>query len=205
VTWVTHSPEVVPRSAVDLVLGLDAASVLRLTATEFDLVINLDKDPEACALAALIPARARRGFVLAGGVPAPADANAEGKFLTGIFDDVSKANKKSYVAEIFEIAGFPYAGEEYILDRPPARAWSLAGPRPRIGLNTGCGGRWVSRLWPEENWIALARDLRARGAARPRTRRISASRARAAPNMPVTFRSLRSSIWSARPISWSPR
>ena len=163
VTWLTHSPEVVPRSAVDQVLALDLAAVLRLTATEFDLVLNLDKDPEACALASRIPARARRGFVLAGGVPAPADANAEGKFLTGIFDDVSKANKTSYVAEIFEIAGFGFAGEEYILDRPPARAWNLSAPRPRVGLNTGCGGRWISRLWPEENWIALARALRAHG------------------------------------------
>jgi heptosyltransferase-2 len=163
VTWVTHSPAVVPRSAVDEVLTLDVAAVLRLTATEFDLVLNLDKEPAACALASLIPARTRKGFLLRDGVPAPADANAEGKFLTGIFDDVSKANRKSYVAEVFEIAGVPFAGEEYILDRPAARAWDLGTPHPTVGLNTGCGGRWVSRLWPEENWIALARELRASG------------------------------------------
>jgi heptosyltransferase-2 len=86
--------------------------------------------------------------------------------LTGIFDDVSRANRKSYVEEIFEIAGLRFAGEEYWLDVPArsasGRGFGLRSPRPRVGLNTGCGGRWVSRLWPEENWIALARELAAR-------------------------------------------
>ncbi len=163
VTWLTRFPDVVPRSAVDEVMAFDLAALIRLTATEFDLVVNLDKDAEACALASRIPARVRKGFILAGGVPAPADADAAGKFATGIFDDVSKVNRKSYVAEIFEIAGWRWEGEEYILDRPPAGAWSLASPRPRVGLNTGCGGRWVSRLWPEEYWSRLARELMGRG------------------------------------------
>ena len=28
-----------------------------------------------------------------------------------------------------------------------------------LDLNTGCGGRWTSRLWPEEYWIELAQKL----------------------------------------------
>ncbi len=163
VTWLTHSPEVVPRSAVDLVLPFDLAAVTRLLATEYDLVLNLDKDPEACALATRLQARRRKGFVLKGGVPAPADVDAEPKFVTGIFDDASKANRLSYVEEIFATSGRRWRGEEYILDRPAAEAWTLSSLRPRVGLNTGCGGRWVSRLWPEESWIELARALAERG------------------------------------------
>jgi heptosyltransferase-2 len=165
-TWLTRSPEVVPQSAVDRIAPFTLESILQLRATELDLVINLDKDPEACALASELRARTRRGFVLRGGVPAPVDSAAEPKFLTGIFDDVSRANRKSYVEEIFEIAGLRFAGEEYWLDVPArsasGRGFGLRSPRPRVGLNTGCGGRWVSRLWPEENWIALARELAAR-------------------------------------------
>ncbi|HWN81229.1 MAG TPA: glycosyltransferase family 9 protein [Candidatus Udaeobacter sp.] len=160
-TWLTHSPEVVPRSAVDRILPFALGPILTLRSTEFDQVINLDKDPEACALASQVQARVKHGFVLRDGVPAPADAAAEGKFLTGIFDDVSKANRKSYVEEICEIAGFQFAGEEYILD-PPGPGPRLRAKHPRVGLNTGCGGRWVSRLWAEANWITLARELQAR-------------------------------------------
>jgi heptosyltransferase-2 len=32
-----------------------------------------------------------------------------------------------------------------------------------VGLNTGCGGRWTSRLWPEPNWIQLAKRLKKAG------------------------------------------
>lgn len=162
-TWLTDFPEIVPASAVDQIMTPALPDLLRLGIIEHDLLINLDKDPVACALAVRIPARRKQGFILHQGVPAPADAAAEPKFAAGIFDDVSKANRKSYVEEVFEIAGYRWEGEEYILDRPPARDWHLAAPRPRVGLNTGCGGRWVSRLWPEENWIALARELLSRG------------------------------------------
>jgi heptosyltransferase-2 len=163
VTWLTDFPEVVPKSAVDQVMTPALRDLLRVGITEFNLLLNLDKDYVACALAVRIPARIKKGFILRDGLPAPADDDARAKFAAGIFDDVSKANRKSYVDEIFEIAGWRWEGEEYILDRPAARAARLTSPRPRVGLNTGCGGRWISRLWPEEHWIELARELRQRG------------------------------------------
>ena len=164
VTWLTDFPAVVPTSAVDQVMTPALPDLLRVGITEFDLLLNLDKDPVACALAVRIPARTKKGFILRDGLPAPADDDARAKFAAGIFDDVSKANRKSYVEEIFEIAGWRWEGEEYILDRTEVdRTWRLTSPRPRVGLNTGCGGRWTSRLWPEENWIQLARELRQSG------------------------------------------
>jgi len=32
-----------------------------------------------------------------------------------------------------------------------------------VGLNTGCGGRWTSRLWPETHWVTLAASLKKNG------------------------------------------
>jgi heptosyltransferase-2 len=163
ITWVTDFPEIVP-AMVDRVLCIDARALIELDATRYDLVLNFDKDPPACALASRVEAGERRGFLLAGGQPAPADRAAVPKFLTGLFDDVSRANRKHYVEEIFEIAGFSWEDEEYILDLPESvRDFELGEARPLVGLNTGCGGRWTARLWPEEYWIELARELRARG------------------------------------------
>jgi heptosyltransferase-2 len=144
------------------------ASIISLLAVNFDLVVNLDKDLEACALADRLEASVKKGFTLRNGICAPVDGDAEHKFLTGLFDDVNKANTKHYVEEIFEIAGYDWRGEDYVLavDKEfdfqaaaDAQGVTLDPSKPLIGLNTGCGGRWVTRLWAEENWIALARLL----------------------------------------------
>jgi heptosyltransferase-2 len=87
------------------------------------------------------------------------------KFSTGVFDDLSRANTLSYMEEIFAIAGFPFTGEEYVLDNHAAgrRAWDIDRGRHVVGLNTGCGGRWTSRLWSEPQWTGLAQQLKRDG------------------------------------------
>lgn len=162
VTWVTRTPALLP-SLVDVPLPLDLATVLRLQADRFDAVWNLDKDPEACALAMLVPAAEKRGFGWHRGRCVPLDEAARAKYLTGVDDPLNRENTRSYPAEIFAMVGLEFRGERYLLDRPaPAPSLPrLAGPV--IGLNTGCGGRWPSRLWPEAHWVALARALRAEG------------------------------------------
>lgn len=162
--WLTLTPEVVPPEA-DVVLPFTPQSLATLSAMDFDLLINLDKDPEACALALTTRASVKKGFTLSGGVPAPADMHAEHKFLTGLFDDLSRANTKSYQEEIFEICGLSFSGEPYILDNQSSAGyvWKLPRKKKIVGLNTGCGGRWTSRLWADKNWVALARRLKKAG------------------------------------------
>ena len=119
---------------------------------------------EACALAQLIPAEVKKGFGLELGKCVPMDSDAEHKYRTGLFDDVNRANVKSYPEEIFEICGFSFGGEPYVLDNPEGDyPWEIGEPSPRVGLNTGCGDRWPTRLWPEEHWLALARSLKGLG------------------------------------------
>ncbi len=164
VWWLTLSPEVVP-DVVDVVLPFTLQSIVSLQAVHFDLLINLDKDREACALASSLRADRKQGYILVDGKPAPVNAQAQPKYLTGVFDDLSKENTRSYLEEIFEIAGFAFHGEEYLLDNcaRDGYTWKLPSKKPIIGLNTGCGGRWVSRLWPEQYWIALAKRLKHAG------------------------------------------
>ncbi len=160
--WLTNTPVVVPKD-VDSVLLYDFKSVEMLKGIPFDVSINLDKDFEACSLHSQINSKEKLGFTLKDGIISPADEKAEHKYLTGIFDDLNKANKKNYLEEIFEIAGLNYEGEKYVLDTFDAFAesWEINANKKVVGLNTGCGGRWTSRLWSEERWIELAKSLKA--------------------------------------------
>ncbi len=161
--WLTLSPQVIPQ-IVDRVYKFSLEHITTLQNLKLDLLINLDKDYEACALASSINAKVKKGFVLKDNRPWPADANAVNKFLTGMFDDLSKQNSKSYPQELFEICGYTFQNETYILDNHEGEYdWpSLDRSKPVIGLNTGCSGRWKSRLWPEQNWIELAHHLQSK-------------------------------------------
>lgn len=162
--WLTLTPEILP-TIVDEPLDFTLKNIVSLRSLRFDILYNLDKDREACALAEQISAAQKKGFRLKDGIIGPVDAAAEAKYAAGIFDDLSQANRKSYPEEIFEICGFSFNGERYIMERPPrpSRPWKINRKRKVIGLNTGCGGRWTSRLWDDVNWIALARALKKKG------------------------------------------
>lgn len=162
--WLTLSTEVIP-AEVDVVLKFDYKSALYLQSTKFDVAINLDKDAEACSLLDRINSDNKFGFTLKDGLTHPADEKAEHKFLTGIFDDLNQKNTKSYLEEIFEICGIKYKGEKYVLNSFEEfnSDWNLPYDKKIIGLNTGCGGRWTTRLWADEYWIKLANLLHEAG------------------------------------------
>ena len=160
VYWLTHTPSIVPEN-VDVVLKFNSEGLTFLEEVNFDIIYNLDKDKEACALINKLSSKVKKGFILKEGIPFPADEGAVHKYFTGIFDDISLQNKKNYIEEIFEICGFKFNGERYILSSFSQydNAWNLDKSKKIIGLNTGCGGRWTSRLWSNKNWIELAKTL----------------------------------------------
>jgi heptosyltransferase-2 len=161
--WLTLSPEVLP-SLVDMPLGFTLKNIISLEALHFDILFNLDKDLEACAIAEKIKADKKFGFHLLNNKCNPINNLSYNKYLTGIFDDLNQANTKSYPEEIFEICGYKFSGEKYILDSYSDKyKWEIDKSKPIVGLNTGCGGRWTSRLWKEGNWIKLAKMLVAGG------------------------------------------
>ncbi|MBL8006090.1 MAG: glycosyltransferase family 9 protein [Ignavibacteria bacterium] len=163
--WLTNSPELVPSQTnpkADEILTYSLPSVSFLESVKFDLVINLDKDYEAISLTDRISAGKKLGYTLKDGVCYPCGKSAEKKYLTGIFDQVSKANKLNYMQEIFEICGYEFRNEKYLLDTDKSfdRNWEIDFNKKVIGLNTGCGERWTSRLWRDEYWIELIKKLK---------------------------------------------
>jgi heptosyltransferase-2 len=168
ITWLTHTPAILPADAVDEVLKFELSSILQLQAREFDLLFNLDKDKEAGALLNTIKAQQKFGYTLRphDGVAWPANELANHKFLTGVFDELSLQNTKPYVQEIFELCGYDFRGEEYVFDTHADKGYTWPQLPPagrRVGLNTGCGDRWTTRLWSDEKWIQLIEQLREAG------------------------------------------
>lgn len=165
ITWITKTIEFVPKSHVNTILRWNTDNILWLLARKFDIIYSLDKDNEAIALASRIQANTKKGYVMdEWGNCQPADHEAVHKWHTGLWDDLCKENTKSYPQEIIELCGFTYDNDKYIIN--PPRKYYRYGIDPTmkiIGLNPGCGKRWLTRLWGEDNWIALSKLLNANG------------------------------------------
>ncbi|MEW6702256.1 MAG: glycosyltransferase family 9 protein [Bacteroidota bacterium] len=160
--WLSYTPDILSNNWINRILSPTTENIELLKNIEFDWLINLDKDPIAISLTHSIKAKRKSGFTIDNfGHAKPIGTDAENhKWLTGLFDDVNKENKKNYMKEIFEICGYEFNGEEYILDvHENDSKFDIDKNKKVIGLNTGCGGKWTSRLWPTEYWIELAKKL----------------------------------------------
>ncbi len=165
ITWVTYSPEILPDDAIDQILKFDFNTVYAITHRPFDIAINLDKEIEACSLLFDVSASEKYGFTRNVNHIDIATPAAKHKLMTGFFDELSKANTKSYTEEIFEICHLKFKGEPYLLkiNNNLVQKWNAikerAGGKIVVGLNTGCGKRWSTRLWPTQYWLELIRML----------------------------------------------
>ena len=170
ITWLTLSPDILPKDEIEEIYKFDLTSLFNIENSHFDIAVNLDKDKEACILLSKVSADKKYGYTWDKGHIAPATKNAEHKLMTGFFDDLSKSNTKNYIQEIFEICHFEFMGEDYQinLNERLSVSWneklkSLSEGKPVIGLNTGCGPRWNTRLWKDEYWIETASLLKELG------------------------------------------
>jgi len=165
-SWLTSHPEILSAKYLDEIYMYNFSSVYQLKNAEFDIVVNLDKEQETCMLLNEINSKEKFGFTWSDNHISAINKAAEDKLLTGLFDELSKENKKSYLREIFEICGFKFNGEPYLIetDNVYSEKWNKlkekASGEKIVGLNTGCGKRWQTRLWPEQYWIDLISRLK---------------------------------------------
>jgi ADP-heptose:LPS heptosyltransferase len=158
-TWLTLFPDVLPKEDIQDIFTPDTFSLMKIRNRRFDIAINLDKDEEACILLDQVSAKEKYGFNWEKGHLNAATEAANHKIMTGLFDHISIKNTKSYLEEIFEICHLDFQHEEYLLNynKEIAANWKTkfankANGRKIVGLNTGCGNRWQTRLWPDEYW-----------------------------------------------------
>jgi heptosyltransferase-2 len=173
VTWVVDRASVdllAHNPFIDRLLPFAWEDLLPLFVERFDLLLALDKEPRATALASLVRARRRRGFGLGPeGALRPLSPESYDAFDLGI-DDRRKffENEKTYQETIFEIAGLRFAGEPYVLastaqERRVAedalREAGLAGGERAIGLNTGGGWAFANKGWTVAGFARLAERI----------------------------------------------
>ena len=144
---------------IDRLLPFEAVSNLSLTHERFDTVINLDKEPEPCALAKSLQAQTKLGIGLSDwGTPVPINDEAHPYFHLGLSDELKfNQNTASYSKLIHKALGMPYHGQRYELpvdasaqDRIrfhlATRGWTPN--HPTIGINVGAGHVFANKMWP---------------------------------------------------------
>jgi heptosyltransferase-2 len=158
---------------IDRVMEFDSVNVMQLTAERFDLLINLDKEPQPCAAAMNIHAKKKLGIGLSKeGKPVPMNRQAEHYFALGLSDELKFChNEKSYQQLVYEAFGWKYDGQRYELplcdqavDRVrlslASRGWQPG--QPSVGVFVGAGKAFANKMWPAERIVEVIRVIRER-------------------------------------------
>lgn len=138
--------------------------------TRYDVVINLDKEPEALEALEGTKAGLKMGFgSTRDGKVCPVNALSEYAYRLGVDDDLKfRTNQKTYQEISFEQIGLKFQKEEYgfvpdveslrmARTQLRERGFDPADKRTKvIGINTGSGNRFAGKKLPPESYKALA-------------------------------------------------
>jgi len=184
ITWVTAPAAVdlvrthplvhavVPVDAKDPASVAEAAR--RLAGVRWARVISLDDEEPLCALASRLATDRLSGATLDAAGRRVYTPDVGPWFDMGLLsvhgkqraDELKVENTRSHARIYADMLGLPMGKPELHLT-PEARAFAAAFARehdldrrrPLIGLNTGAGGRWVSKQLPPDRTVELARRL----------------------------------------------
>jgi ADP-heptose:LPS heptosyltransferase len=172
ITWCTrqNSKELFKYNPlVDDVIVIEDDARFRIIAEEFDLVINLDTSKLSSAIASGTNGKSKIGFVLNKRGYVEANSTEAKQWLEmGAFDDVKKANQKSYQQIMYEILQLDLTVEPPVLpitDKEKRKIVekqfnkNIKSGLPIIGLNIGVGTKWPSKGWPIKRWQELIEKL----------------------------------------------
>jgi heptosyltransferase-2 len=174
VTWVTDAnalPLVSLNPHIDRAMPFGFDTWLQLSVRSFDLVICLDKEARACAMATSLNAGTRLGFGMDGdGAVIPLNEGAQYDYLLGLSNDRKFRQNDLTFPEIFcRTAELEYEGEPYELvlpddsiDRARDFLERLGPGKPLVGLNVGAGHVFANKAWTVEGYAWLARAVRER-------------------------------------------
>lgn len=141
----------------------DALSVSLLKTLRFQAVFVLEATVRAALIGQSANAAERFGFGLKEeGYLIPLTEAADDWLKMSAFDDVKRANQKTYQRIIADICGLKDIGS--ILVNLTAAELAVqkkyqSHPHPRIGINLGSGKRWPTKRWPISHFVALAERL----------------------------------------------
>lgn len=172
ITWVTR-PESKPllenNPYLSEVICYGADSLVHLLARSFDRVINLDAGKISAGLATVARSPRKDGFLLhQKGHVVASNEPAQRWLEMGVFDDLKRANTRTYQSIMAEILDLPAKGHRYVLELKAAeqekaqahlRSLGMNLSWPIVGLNTGAGERWQLKQWRLEGYQELIERL----------------------------------------------
>ncbi|MCD6384655.1 glycosyltransferase family 9 protein [Candidatus Sumerlaeota bacterium] len=173
ISWLTDSasyPLLSNNKFIDRLLVFGLKDILPVVAEEFDILINLEKEHRALALAKLVNATSKCGFALTEyGTLGVFNKASEYALMLGLSDELKfRQNQKSYQEIIFEMAELEYNGEEYILELSEqgkrfaerfAKKHRTEEYKHLVGIHTGSGSVFRSKQWTLEGWLELIMEL----------------------------------------------
>jgi heptosyltransferase-2 len=169
ITWLTKSASrdiFKNNPLVDNLLFLEDPHLsFRLSIEVFDLILHPDTSPTSAAIAAVAKTKERKGFILDNlGKVVPVDDRGIEWIEMGAFDQIKKANKKSYQQIVHEILDLDYKKGEIIINLEERekdlrnRFYTdnhLDKYKFIIGINTGASHRWRFKQWRYEGYKEL--------------------------------------------------
>jgi heptosyltransferase II len=163
VTWVADEgafPLLEGNPLIQRVLPYDFTTALQLESEEFDTVINLEKIPGICALAARINARRNRFGFTFNTQTGEAEAYDHALDVLAVSADpkLKKGNKRTFQKLLFEMVNSKWKGEPYSLGYRPKISKEF-----EVALNTQIGQKWPTKSWSKEHWDGLEDMLKLRG------------------------------------------
>jgi len=151
VTWVTDVksfPVLAGNPWIEKILTI--AQARQLGRLAFDEIYNFDEDEQACRLASTLKSKKKKGFSFRNGSYFPFDSDAEYAYSLSRNDELKfRLNKKTYQQIIFEMAGYGWRGEDYLLGYQPKTAVKY-----EVGINYLVGRKFPNKAWP--HWQALS-------------------------------------------------
>jgi ADP-heptose:LPS heptosyltransferase len=172
ITWITR-PDSVPllrnNPLIDEIVPYGPDATVQLAVRRFDRVINLDAGRTSAALASMARAGDRIGYLLDehGGVIAT-NAAAEEWLRMGVYDDLKKANVRTYQEIMCRIVGVEPVGLAYVLELTPdeirtaetrLQGMGIDRKKPIVGIHSGGGGRWRMKQWSEGSFRELIQQI----------------------------------------------
>jgi heptosyltransferase-2 len=172
VTWITRAESIqllANNPYINEVLSYGPDALVHLAARTYDKVLNLDAGRISAALATMANAKEKIGYIVSDeGYVIGTNPAAEAWLKMGIFDDLKKANQRTYQDIMCSIAGLPTDGIRYVLEltekeidngRNQLRKMGVDLEKNIIGIFTGGGGRWIQKQWIEERFVQLIFEL----------------------------------------------
>ena len=151
---------------VDCLLFFEDPELSARLATEvFDLLLHPDASPSSSAIATAGNAKEKKGYIMNQlGKVIPVDDRGIEWLEMGAFDQLKKANKKTYQQIIHELLGLAYKRGEIILildDKEKEFKNKFYSDNKLgkydfiIGINTGASHRWRFKQWRDEGYKEL--------------------------------------------------